>query len=111
MWKVNNPDRTLARIPHTSTVYLIAYLSSFLCTPLPKVSLFVIYNESERIMFLRPTFPPRGMTVTSGSVSISKDNSNLIGISIGGGAPLCPCLYIVQVGIHFVLNHIRIYSQ
>lgn len=39
----------------------------------------------------------RGMTVTSGVVTITKDDSNLIGISIGGGAPLCPCLYIVQV--------------
>ncbi|XP_073999651.1 protein interacting with PRKCA 1 isoform X3 [Rhodnius prolixus] len=38
-----------------------------------------------------------GMTVTSGIVNIKKDTSNLIGISIGGGAPLCPCLYIVQV--------------
>ena len=37
------------------------------------------------------------MTVTGGSVTLAKDNSNLIGISIGGGAPLCPCLYIVQV--------------
>lgn len=37
------------------------------------------------------------MTVTSGSVVIKKDGTNLIGISIGGGAPLCPCLYIVQV--------------
>lgn len=38
-----------------------------------------------------------GMTVTSGCVVIKKDTSNLIGISIGGGAPLCPCLYVVQV--------------
>ncbi|KOC60303.1 PRKCA-binding protein [Habropoda laboriosa] len=38
-----------------------------------------------------------GMTITSGNVVIQKDNSNLIGISIGGGAPLCPCLYIVQI--------------
>ncbi len=37
------------------------------------------------------------MMVTSGVVTITKDDSNLIGISIGGGAPLCPCLYIVQV--------------
>ncbi len=37
------------------------------------------------------------MTITSGVVTITKDNSNLIGISIGGGAPLCPCLYVVQV--------------
>ncbi|RWS28550.1 PRKCA-binding protein-like protein [Leptotrombidium deliense] len=38
-----------------------------------------------------------GMTVTSGSITIEKDESNLIGISIGGGAPHCPCLYIVQI--------------
>ncbi|XP_067671009.1 PRKCA-binding protein-like isoform X1 [Haliotis asinina] len=38
-----------------------------------------------------------GMTVTSGSVVLQKDTQNLIGISIGGGAPLCPCLYVVQV--------------
>ncbi|KAF8766589.1 PRKCA-binding protein like [Argiope bruennichi] len=38
-----------------------------------------------------------GMTVTSGSISLKKDDRNLIGISIGGGAPLCPCLYVVQV--------------
>ncbi|XP_014238639.1 PRKCA-binding protein isoform X2 [Trichogramma pretiosum] len=38
-----------------------------------------------------------GMAITSGNVVIDKDNSNLIGISIGGGFPFCPCLYIVQV--------------
>ncbi|XP_038112943.1 PRKCA-binding protein isoform X1 [Culex quinquefasciatus] len=38
-----------------------------------------------------------GMTVSSGTVIVKKDTTNLIGISIGGGAPLCPCLYIVQV--------------
>lgn len=38
-----------------------------------------------------------GMTVTSGQVQITKDSSNLIGISIGGGAPNCPCLYVIQV--------------
>ena len=37
------------------------------------------------------------MTITSGSVTIKKDSSNLIGISIGGGAPHCPCIYVVQV--------------
>lgn len=37
------------------------------------------------------------MTITSGNVVIQKDSNNLIGISIGGGAPLCPCLYIVQI--------------
>ncbi|KAL7643359.1 UNVERIFIED_CONTAM: hypothetical protein RMT77_006651 [Armadillidium vulgare] len=38
-----------------------------------------------------------GMTVSSGSVTLEKDGSNLIGISIGGGAKYCPCLYVVQV--------------
>lgn len=38
-----------------------------------------------------------GMTITSGQVQITKDASNLIGISIGGGAPHCPCLYVIQV--------------
>ncbi|CAL4079204.1 unnamed protein product, partial [Meganyctiphanes norvegica] len=38
-----------------------------------------------------------GMTITSGSVTLEKDESNLIGISIGGGAKYCPCLYVVQV--------------
>ncbi|XP_062605941.1 PRKCA-binding protein-like isoform X1 [Saccostrea cucullata] len=38
-----------------------------------------------------------GMTVTSGVVTLQKDSQNLIGISIGGGAPLCPCLYVVQI--------------
>ena len=39
----------------------------------------------------------RGMTITSGSVCLKKDAKNLVGISIGGGAPYCPCLYVVQV--------------
>lgn len=38
-----------------------------------------------------------GMTITTGSCTLKKDEGNLVGISIGGGAPLCPCLYIVQV--------------
>lgn len=38
-----------------------------------------------------------GMTTTSGQVKIDKDQSNLIGISIGGGAPYCPCLYVIQI--------------
>ena len=45
------------------------------------------------------------MTVTSGVVTISKDSGNLIGISIGGGAPLCPCLYIVQVSFYKILKN------
>ena len=38
-----------------------------------------------------------GMTTLSGTVRLKKDDKNLVGISIGGGAPRCPCLYIVQV--------------
>lgn len=58
----------------------------------------------------------RGMTVSSGSVVIKKDQSNLIGISIGGGAPYCPCLYIVQVminqpNIFFATNYFAFYLQ
>ena len=38
-----------------------------------------------------------GMTTVSGTVILKKNEENLIGISIGGGSPFCPCLYIVQV--------------
>jgi len=38
-----------------------------------------------------------GMTTLSGTVTLEKDEKNLVGISIGGGSPRCPCLYIVQV--------------
>ncbi|VDO86933.1 unnamed protein product [Soboliphyme baturini] len=38
-----------------------------------------------------------GMTVSSASVTLTKDENNLIGISIGGGSPVCPCVYIVQI--------------
>jgi len=37
------------------------------------------------------------MKITSGSCTLTKDEQNLVGISIGGGSPLCPCLYIVQI--------------
>ncbi|KAF0986156.1 hypothetical protein HZS_2948 [Henneguya salminicola] len=33
----------------------------------------------------------------TGCVVLEKDSKNLIGISIGGGAPHCPVLYLVQV--------------
>ncbi|CAF1479117.1 unnamed protein product [Adineta ricciae] len=38
-----------------------------------------------------------GMTLTTGMCVLKKDDKNLIGISIGGGFPYCPCVYIVQV--------------
>jgi hypothetical protein len=37
------------------------------------------------------------MNITSGSCTLIKDETNLVGISIGGGAPFCPCVYIVQI--------------
>ncbi|XP_076121752.1 PRKCA-binding protein [Alosa pseudoharengus] len=38
-----------------------------------------------------------GIPTVPGTVTLQKDAQNLIGISIGGGAQYCPCLYIVQV--------------
>ncbi|MGH0137023.1 UNVERIFIED_CONTAM: hypothetical protein FKN15_025457, partial [Acipenser sinensis] len=38
-----------------------------------------------------------GIPTVPGTVTLKKDPQNLIGISIGGGAQYCPCLYIVQV--------------
>uniref|UniRef100_A0A673J7S5 PRKCA-binding protein n=1 Tax=Sinocyclocheilus rhinocerous TaxID=307959 RepID=A0A673J7S5_9TELE len=38
-----------------------------------------------------------GIPTVPGTVTMKKDSQNLIGISIGGGAQFCPCLYIVQV--------------
>uniref|UniRef100_A0A6I8QE72 PRKCA-binding protein n=1 Tax=Xenopus tropicalis TaxID=8364 RepID=A0A6I8QE72_XENTR len=38
-----------------------------------------------------------GIPTVPGTVTLKKDSQNVIGISIGGGAQHCPCLYIVQV--------------
>ena len=38
-----------------------------------------------------------GTSAMSRSVTLVKGKNNMIGISIGGGAPLCPVLYVVQV--------------
>lgn len=45
----------------------------------------------------------RGIPTVPGTVTLKKDVNNLIGISIGGGAQYCPCLYIVQVGTETIL--------
>ncbi|XP_011303731.1 PRKCA-binding protein isoform X2 [Fopius arisanus] len=58
------------------------------------IDIFTEHVESEELIMMEDRM---GMTITSGNVVIHKDSSNLIGISIGGGAPYCPCLYIVQV--------------
>ncbi|XP_069193239.1 PRKCA-binding protein isoform X1 [Procambarus clarkii] len=54
-------------------------------------------SERERFLYGFRSENKMGMTITSGSVSLEKNDSNLIGISIGGGAKYCPCLYVVQV--------------
>lgn len=43
------------------------------------------------------SFLSSGIPTVPGKVTLQKDAQNLIGISIGGGAQYCPCLYIVQV--------------
>ncbi|XP_041362412.1 PRKCA-binding protein-like isoform X2 [Gigantopelta aegis] len=65
-------------------------------TPLPTMDPDELYTDQNKHMLL-PWEDPMGMTVSSGSVTLQKDSQNLIGISIGGGSPLCPCLYVVQV--------------
>lgn len=49
-------------------------------------------GESASLAFLSS-----GIPTVPGKVTLQKDAQNLIGISIGGGAQYCPCLYIVQV--------------
>lgn len=58
-----------------------------------------MYNKMYNFFFFC-----RGMEVTTKCVALQKDETNLLGISIGGGAPLCPCLYIVQVKKLFLEN-------
>ncbi|EFO27248.1 hypothetical protein LOAG_01230 [Loa loa] len=38
-----------------------------------------------------------GMSITGDVAEVMKDTNGVIGISIGGGAPYCPCIYVVQV--------------
>jgi len=37
------------------------------------------------------------MKLTSGTCTLTKDSANRVGVSIGGGAPYCPCVYFAQV--------------
>uniref|UniRef100_A0A914CQC8 PRKCA-binding protein n=1 Tax=Acrobeloides nanus TaxID=290746 RepID=A0A914CQC8_9BILA len=39
----------------------------------------------------------RGARLIADVAEIPKDDKNQIGVAIGGGAPYCPCLYVVQV--------------
>ncbi|VDM57717.1 unnamed protein product [Angiostrongylus costaricensis] len=38
-----------------------------------------------------------GMRILSETIEIVKDEKGLVGISIGGGYPYCPCVYVVQI--------------
>ncbi|XGW25505.1 hypothetical protein V3C99_006713 [Haemonchus contortus] len=38
-----------------------------------------------------------GMRIQSETIEITKDEKGLVGISIGGGHPYCPCVYVVQI--------------
>ncbi|VDM98863.1 unnamed protein product [Thelazia callipaeda] len=38
-----------------------------------------------------------GMQISGDVAEIEKDSNGVIGVSIGGGAPYCPCIYVVQV--------------
>ncbi|KJH52227.1 PDZ/DHR/GLGF domain protein [Dictyocaulus viviparus] len=38
-----------------------------------------------------------GMRIQSETIEIVKDEKGLVGISIGGGYPFCPCVYVVQI--------------
>uniref|UniRef100_A0A0R3RS32 PRKCA-binding protein n=1 Tax=Elaeophora elaphi TaxID=1147741 RepID=A0A0R3RS32_9BILA len=38
-----------------------------------------------------------GMSISGDVAEIMKDANGVIGISVGGGAPYCPCIYVVQV--------------
>ncbi|KAL3080033.1 hypothetical protein niasHT_034591 [Heterodera trifolii] len=41
--------------------------------------------------------PPQNVRLIADVVDIEKDEKGQIGIAIGGGAPHCPCLYVVQI--------------
>ena len=47
--------------------------------------------------------------VMSRSVTLVKGKNNMIGISIGGGAPMCPVLYVVQV--HCLYMYVLIHTM
>ena len=55
-------------------------------------------STSQRYMYiLLHKADPGSRAVMSRSVTLVKGKNNMIGISIGGGAPFCPVLYVVQV--------------
>lgn len=70
-----------------------------------------VYNEDrEYLTHVCVVFVSSGIPTVPGTVTLKKDSQNLIGISIGGGAQFCPCLYIVQV-IYITLQVTRSLSR
>lgn len=39
----------------------------------------------------------QNVQLVADTVELEKDDKGQVGIAIGGGAPTCPCLYIVQI--------------
>lgn len=89
-----NPDYVLAQTAHSGrerkrlpACDVGAFLGTEACS----------FQSSFLQNSLPLAFLPRGIPTVPGKVTLQKDAQNLIGISIGGGAQYCPCLYIVQV--------------
>ncbi len=56
-----------------------------------------VYNKIILFWWIQIVIYSSRMLITSGTCTLKKDDQNLVGISIGGGYPYCPCLYIVQI--------------
>ena len=54
-----------------------------------------MYPSSRRLK--RKGEPARRREAMGYKVTLIKGKNNMVGISIGGGSPFCPCLYVVQV--------------
>lgn len=63
---------------------------------IPSEDIADYFTDAQKYVML-PWEDRMGMKVTSGVVTLEKDHQNLVGVSIGGGAPNCPCIYIVQI--------------
>lgn len=61
------------------------------------ISFLLLIKATSVTEHYNPSFVRSGIPTVPGTVTLKKDPQNLIGISIGGGAQFCPCLYIVQV--------------
>ncbi|VDN27401.1 unnamed protein product [Gongylonema pulchrum] len=57
----------------------------------------IFQNNQGGVITLQMEEDRLGMSITGDVAEIEKNGKGLIGISIGGGAPYCPCIYVVQV--------------